>query len=49
MSKFTDSNLEYWELQTIKEQYLDMNVEYDKFFYDYLLDKMYEDGKCDTI
>jgi hypothetical protein len=49
MSKFTDSNLEYWELQIIKEQYLDMNVEYDKFFYDYLLDKMYEDGKCDTI
>jgi len=49
MSKFTDSNLEYWELQIIKEQYLDMNVEYDKFFYDYLLDKMYEEGQNDFI
>ena len=49
MSKFCSSNLEYWELQIIKDQYLDMDVEYDKYFYDYLLDKMYESGKTDII
>lgn len=49
MDKFTDSNLEYWELQIIKEQYLDMNIEYDKFFYDYLVNKTYEDVKGKII
>ena len=49
MSKFTSSNLEYWELVIIKEQYLDMSKDYDKFFYDYLIDKMYENGKGDII
>lgn len=49
MSKFTDSRLEYWELQIIKEQYLDMNSAYDKFFYEYLLEKMYEEGHSDFI
>jgi hypothetical protein len=43
LSKFTDIGLEYWELQIIKEQYLNMDDTYDKFFYDYLLDKMYEE------
>ena len=42
MSKFTSASLEYWELEIIKEQYLDMTSAYDKFFYDYLLEKMYE-------
>lgn len=42
ISKFTDSSLEYWELEIIKEQYLDMNDSYDKYFYDYLLEKMYK-------
>ena len=49
MSKFTDTGLEYWELQIIKEQYLDMQDSYDKFFYDYLLEKMYENGSQTTI
>jgi hypothetical protein len=49
MSKFTDSGLEFWELQIIKEQYLDMNVDYDRFFYDYLLDQMYEQGSSTII
>jgi hypothetical protein len=49
MSKFTDNSLEYWELQIIKEQYLDMENSYDKFFYDYLLEKMYESGVSNTI
>jgi hypothetical protein len=44
MSKFTDCGIEYWELQIIKEQYLDMNSEYDKFFYEYLLEKMYDES-----
>jgi hypothetical protein len=44
MSKFTDGGIEYWELQIIKEQYLDMNSEYDKFFYEYLLEKMYDES-----
>jgi len=43
-SKFTDTGLEYWELQIVKDQYLDMNNSYDKFFYDYLLEKMYENN-----
>ena len=43
-SKFTDTGIEYWELQIVKEQYLDMNNSYDKFFYDYLLEKMYENN-----
>ena len=45
LSKFTDTGLEYWELQIIKEQYLNTNDEYDKFFYDYLLEKMYEEHR----
>ena len=49
MSKFTDGGLEFWELQIIKEQYLDMNVDYDRFFYDYLLDQMYEQGSSTII
>ena len=49
MSKFTDAGLEYWELQIIKEQYLDMNQDYDKFFYDFLLEKMYERENDDSI
>jgi hypothetical protein len=49
MSKFTDNSLEYWELQIIKEQYLDMENSYDKFFYDYLLERMYESGVSNTI
>ena len=49
MSKFTSSDMEYWELQIIKEQYLDMNVDYDRFFYDYLLDQMYEQGSSTII
>ena len=31
------------EVEVIKEQYLDMDNSYDKFFYDYLLEKMYEE------
>lgn len=42
LSKFTDTGLEYWELQIIKEQYLDMDSSYDKAFYDYLLESIYE-------
>ena len=49
MSKFTDNGLEYWELQVIKEQYLDMESAYDKFFYDYLIEKMYESGNSKVI
>jgi hypothetical protein len=49
MSKFTDDGLEYWELQVIKEQYLDMESAYDKFFYDYLIEKMYESGNSKVI
>jgi hypothetical protein len=49
LSKFADSNIEYWELQIIKEQYLDMNSDYDKFFYDYLIEQMYEKGNSDII
>ena len=49
MSKFTDGGLEYWELQIIKDQYLNMDVAYDKFFYEYLLEKMYENGQGDII
>jgi len=49
MSKFTDGALEYWELQIIKEQYLNIDVAYDKFFYEYLLEKMYENGQEDII
>ena len=44
ISKFTDSSLEYWELEIIKEQYLDMDSAYDKYFYDFLLEKMYEEN-----
>jgi hypothetical protein len=44
LSKFTDNKLEYWELQIIKEQYLDMENGYDKYFYEYLLDKIYEEN-----
>ncbi len=47
--KFTEQNLEYWELQIIKEQYLDMNSDYDKFFYEYLLDKIYQEKKLEVI
>ena len=49
ISKFTDTGLEYWELQIIKEQYLDMNSSYDKYFYDYLVEQMYEKGKSEII
>jgi hypothetical protein len=49
ISKFADSGLEYWELEIIKEQYLDMNSDYDKFFYDYLIEQMYEKGNSDII
>ena len=49
LSKFTDNSLEFWELQIIKEQYLNMGDNYDKFFYDYLLEKMYENGQGDII
>ncbi len=49
VSKFADSGLEYWELEIIKEQYLDMNIDYDKFFYDYLIEQMYEKGNSDII
>lgn len=42
LSKFTDTGLEYWELQIIKEQYLDMDSSYDKAFYDYLLESIYD-------
>jgi hypothetical protein len=45
LSKFTNTGLEYWELQIIKEQYLNTNDEYDKFFYDYLLEKMYDEHR----
>jgi putative aminopeptidase FrvX len=44
LSKFNDTGLEYWELQIIKEQYLDMESDYDKFFYNYLVEEMYENG-----
>jgi hypothetical protein len=44
ISKFTDAGIEYWELQIIKEQYLDMDSDYDKFFYEYLLEKMYDES-----
>ena len=43
LARYAQSEIEYWELQIIKEQYLDMNLEYDKFFYDYLLEKMYDE------
>ena len=43
LSKFTNSGLEYWELEIIREQYLNMEDNYDKYFYDYLLEKMYEE------
>lgn len=49
ISKYFNSKLEYWELQVIKEQYLDMDIEYDKFFYEYLLDQIYERDNSDTI
>ena len=49
ISKFTDTGLEYSELQIIKEQYLDMNSSYDKYFYDYLLEQMYENGGSEII
>ena len=42
ISKFTDSSLEYWELEIIKEQYLDMDSAYDKYFYDFLLEKIFQ-------
>ena len=44
LSNFTHTNMEQWELNIIKEQYLDMDIAYDKFFYDYLLEKMYDYG-----
>ncbi len=44
ISKFTNAGIEYWELQIIKEQYLDMDSDYDKFFYEYLLEKMYDES-----
>lgn len=49
MSKFTDAEMNFWELEIIKEQYLDMNSAYDNFFYQYLVEKMYEKGNSDII
>jgi hypothetical protein len=49
MSKFTDGEMNFWELEIIKEQYLDMTSAYDNFFYQYLVDKMYEKGNSDII
>ena len=49
LSKLADSTLEQWELEIIREQYLDMEQSYDKFFYDYLLEQMYETGGSDII
>ena len=49
MSKFTDGEMNFWELEIIKEQYLDMTSAYDNFFYQYLVEKMYEKGNSDII
>lgn len=36
INKFSDKKMTLDEMEFIKENYLDMNVEYDKFFYSYL-------------
>lgn len=38
--KFLDSELTIEDLEVIKEQYLDMNTDYDNFFYNYLLESV---------
>jgi len=47
ISQYLDSNMEYWELKFIKENYLDMDSEYDKYFYDWLLDSLYSKNSFD--
>lgn len=47
INKFLESDLEYWELQFIKENYLDMKSDYDKYFYEYLLDELYAKNSYD--
>jgi len=47
INKFLESDLEYWELQFIKENYLDMESDYDKYFYEYLLDEIYAKNSYD--
>ncbi|NDF16456.1 MAG: hypothetical protein EB079_00605 [Verrucomicrobia bacterium] len=47
INKFLESDLEYWELQFIKENYLDMESDYDKYFYEYLLDELYAKNSYD--
>ena len=42
LDKFLDGNLTYEELQVIKVQYMDVNDPYDKYFYEYLVEQMYE-------
>jgi hypothetical protein len=47
MSQYLDSNMEYWELKFIKENYLDMDSDYDRYFYDWLLDSLYSKNSID--
>ena len=42
LDKFLDGNLTYEELQVIQVQYMDENDSYDKYFYEYLVEQMYE-------
>jgi hypothetical protein len=36
LNKFCNGNFTFYELETIKECYLDLNSDYDKWFYEYL-------------
>lgn len=42
LDKFLDGNLTYEELQVVKVQYMDENDAYDKYFYEYLVEQIYE-------
>lgn len=48
ISKFTNSNLTLNELDLISEQYLDMNSDYDRYFYEYLIEQHYEKNGLDS-
>lgn len=41
LDKFLDHQLTIADLEVVKEQYLDMSSDYDKYFYNYLLEQVY--------
>ena len=42
IEKFIDEDMSPEELMVVAEQYLDPNSQYDKYFYDYLMEKAME-------